>query len=209
LSRSAAVPADRWWRGLDADLCEALAPGARVLDVGCGDGRLVDSLTACGLDAVGVDPGAPSHPRLVRAPVERAGGLGTFDAACALLSLHHVNLEAVVPAIGRLLRPGGRLYVYEFDWQAYDERAAAWLADRDRTGGDHSVAAWRREHLGLNGLAAVRDALAAVLALESDEARPYLARTLGRHDLEEQERLLIDAGALPALGRWLVAGAAT
>jgi SAM-dependent methyltransferase len=209
VSTAHAPTADRWWRGVDAVLCAALAPGARVLDVGCGDGGLVEKLAACGLDAVGVDPGAPAHPRLVREPVERAEGLGTFDAACAVLSLHHVELESVAPAIHRLLRPGARLYVYELDWEAYDERAAAWLAERDRPGADHSVLAWRREHLGLNGVDAVRGALAAVLALERDEGRPYLARMLGRHDLEEQERSLIGAGALPALGRWLVAGAAS
>ena len=31
---------DRWWRGFDAVVAGAVAPGSRVLDVGCGDGRL-------------------------------------------------------------------------------------------------------------------------------------------------------------------------
>jgi 2-polyprenyl-3-methyl-5-hydroxy-6-metoxy-1,4-benzoquinol methylase len=60
------VAVDRWWRGFDALLLEALSPRARILDVGCGDGALVDRLAANGLDAIGVDPSAPARPRLIR-----------------------------------------------------------------------------------------------------------------------------------------------
>ena len=57
---------DLWWRGFDALLLGALSPRSRVLDVGCGDGGLVERLAAHGLDAVGVDPNAPARPRLIR-----------------------------------------------------------------------------------------------------------------------------------------------
>ena len=53
---------DRWWRGLDVAIVEALPSGARVLDIGCGGGGLVRHLSAAGLDAVGVDPRAPDAP---------------------------------------------------------------------------------------------------------------------------------------------------
>src|SRR5258707_1019722 len=84
-----------------------------------------------GFDALGVDPAAPAHPRLIREPAEHARGLGTFDAVTAVMALHHAGLDAMTSALARLLRPDGRLFVYDFDWDAYDDRAAAWLARQD------------------------------------------------------------------------------
>ena len=141
---------DRWWRGFDAVVSDAAAPGSRVLDVGCGDGGLVERLVASGFDAVGVDPQAPPRPRLIRERVEHLGSIGRFDVVCAVMTLHHVELDPVLAAIGRLLRPGGRLLAYEFAWEAYDERAASWLARHDRSGADNSVTAWQLEHADLH-----------------------------------------------------------
>ena len=59
------------------------------------------------------------------------------------MALHHSDLERVVRAIARLLRPGGRLFVSEFSWEGYDERTAAWVAAH---GGSKTVADWRAEH---------------------------------------------------------------
>jgi 2-polyprenyl-3-methyl-5-hydroxy-6-metoxy-1,4-benzoquinol methylase len=66
----------RWWKDFDAVVAGAVPAGSRILDVGCGDGRLVDRLAELGFDASGVDPAAPAHPRLVRERVEHAVGLG-------------------------------------------------------------------------------------------------------------------------------------
>ncbi len=108
-------------------IAASLAPGSRVLDVGCGDGGLVDRLGGLGYDALGVDPNAPSHARLIQERVEHATRLGHFDAITAVMALHHVELDAVASVFARLLRPGGRLFVSELAWEAYDERAAVWL----------------------------------------------------------------------------------
>jgi hypothetical protein len=52
----------------------------------------------------------------------------------------------------------------------------------------------------------VKDALGAEFAVPLVEVRrPYLARMLGRPDLEAAEHALIDAQVLPALGFWLIA----
>jgi SAM-dependent methyltransferase len=189
--------------GFDAFLVDVLPPRARVLDVGCGDGALVERLAAAGYDAIGVDPNAPASPRLVRERVEDATGIGRFDAACAVTSLHHAELEQVLPAIAELLRPGGLVVVSEFSWEAYDERAAAWVAERDPAR-DGSVAAWRDEHDGLHTGEHVLAALDAAFERRSLTTRPYLASTLGRPDLEREEVAELARGGLPAIGWWYV-----
>jgi SAM-dependent methyltransferase len=193
---------DRWWDGLDGLVLDALPRGARVVDVGCGDGELVKRLAAAGIDAVGVDPKAPAHPRLIRGRLEDAAGIGPFDAATAVMSLHHADLAAVMEALARLVPVPGRLFVSELAWEAYDDACVRWLARHDPSAADHSVARWRREHAGLHTSRDVAAALASAFDLEPEMPRPYLARMLERPDLEADERARIDAGDIPALGRW-------
>jgi SAM-dependent methyltransferase len=193
----------------DAAVAGMLPAGSRVLDVGCGDGGLVERLAGLGFDAFGVDPAAPAHPRLIREPVEQVQGFGDFDAALAMMALHHAKLDAVTSALARLLRPHGRLFVYDLDWSAYDDRAADWLAGHDSSGADNSVAGWRREHAGLHAGAKIKESLGARFESLLEARRPYLARMLARHDLEAVETTLIDAQVLPALGFWIIAARRT
>lgn len=195
----------RWWQDLDTAVAAVLPAGARVLDVGCGDGGLVDRLAELGFDALGVDPAVPARPRLVREAVEHVQDLGAFDAVTAVMALHHAQLDAVTSAVSTLLRPHGRLFVYDFDWQAYDDRAAAWLAGHDSPDAGNSVTAWRREHGDLHPGTAIKAALTAHFESVRVTCRPYLARMLNRYDLEAAERALIDIQALPALGFWITA----
>jgi 2-polyprenyl-3-methyl-5-hydroxy-6-metoxy-1,4-benzoquinol methylase len=131
---------DRWWKDFDAVVASTLPRGSRILDIGGGDRGLVDRLAELGLDPIGVDPRAPAHPLLIQARVEHATEFGEFDAITAVMALHHADLPAVLQAIQGHLRPNGRLLVYEFDWMASDECAAAWLAEHDRSDTDNSVA---------------------------------------------------------------------
>jgi len=194
----------RWWTDFDAAVAAGLPAGSRVLDVGCGDGGLVTRLGELGFDALGVDPAAPAHPRLIRGPVEHVRGIGGFDAAVAVMALHHGRLNAITSALSRLLRPHGRLFVYDFDWNAYDGRAADWLAEHDSSDADNSVAGWQREHGDLHTGATVKEALDARFKPLLEAHCPYLARMLARHDLEATEQTLIDAQLLPALGFWMI-----
>lgn len=134
------------WEDFDAVFAAAVPAGSRILDVGRGDGGLVDRLAELGFAVFGVDPAAPSHQRLVPVRVEDAQLLGEFDAVAAVMALHHADLDAVVRALANLLHPHGSVFIYEFSWDAYDGRAAAWLAKHDLSPADKSVAGWQREH---------------------------------------------------------------
>lgn len=108
-------------------LAAALAPGSRLLDVGCGPG--VDSayFRRAGLRVVGVDlswgmlqaaravPGvALAQADMGRLPFADADGAGAFDAVWAMASLLHVpraQAGVVVGEFGRILPPNGWLYV--------------------------------------------------------------------------------------------------
>jgi cyclopropane fatty-acyl-phospholipid synthase-like methyltransferase len=196
---------DRWWKDLDAVVPAMLAAGSRILDIGCGDGGLVDRLTSLGFDAVGVDPRAPGHPRLIQARVEDAARLGEFDAITATMALHHADLPEVLHAIEDHLGAGGMLFVSEFAWDRYDERAAQWLTAHAASGTDSSVDGWQREHGDLHTWATVRQTLSKYFTPTLEVDRPYLARMLRRRELELDERALIDAQLLPALGVWYIA----
>lgn len=94
----------------------ALRPGERVLDIGCGDGRLTAKLVACGCNIVGID----SSPEQIAAA--RDAGLDAhvidarelpfgseFDAAFSNAALHWIKeADAVASGVYQALKSGGR-----------------------------------------------------------------------------------------------------
>lgn len=94
---------------------ELARPGARVLEIGSGDGEVVRRLRAAGLDATGVDPHAEAGPHVVAAGFENLDA-GPFDVLFASVSLHHAHDPAAsAAALRRLSRPGSVIAVREFD----------------------------------------------------------------------------------------------
>jgi SAM-dependent methyltransferase len=186
------------------------APSARVLEVGAGSGDLAAALRAAGYDVVAIDPAAQGAPGVeataledVRAPA------ASFDAAVAVLSLHHVEpLAASSARLAEVVRPGGILVVDEFDVARFDERAATWLvAQRAAIGADHPghAAAWSADmRAHLHPLTAIRDALALAFALGEPVRGAYLYRWDLDPALRAVEERLIADGALPATGARLV-----
>jgi cyclopropane fatty-acyl-phospholipid synthase-like methyltransferase len=102
------------------DLAARLAPGARVLELGCGAGSTETALLAKRFDVTGVDVSAEQ----IRRARENVPGIEllqadllelelpeeSFDAVCSFYVFNHVPRERLGELLGRIrawLRPGG------------------------------------------------------------------------------------------------------
>ncbi len=152
-----------------------LAPGAAIVDVGCGTGTLAIALAARGARVTGVDGDA----EVLAIARGKAGAEGvtwvegvatalpvadaTADRVVMSLLLHHLGAEAKRSALGeaaRALRPGGRLHVA--DWGRPGDpvmRAGAWALQR--VDGPEGL----REHVAGGVPALVADAGFAAVAI--------------------------------------------
>jgi SAM-dependent methyltransferase len=103
---------EQWDAGFYAKYIDALMPprsGARVLDVGCGVGKVVGRLTEAGFEAHGVDV---SEPNLERARERRRLPYpdAHFAAVGALNVLEHVEEpESFIAELSRVAEPGALL----------------------------------------------------------------------------------------------------
>lgn len=128
-------PADE--RRRRAFLLEHVPAGARVLDVGCGDGRFAAELVRIGAHPVGIDVAAEPlrrarerHPELDlrQVPSEGAWPLrdASFDAVWAGEVIEHVaDTAGWLSEIRRVLAPGGRLLL---STPAHGRLRVLWLA---------------------------------------------------------------------------------
>ena len=100
---------------------DRLAPGLRVLDLGCGTGvPTAGMLAESGLDVVGIDVSTemltlarrnvPTGRFVAMDVLELDTSLGEFDAVCAfftLLMLRRADIPRVLRRVRTVLRPGG------------------------------------------------------------------------------------------------------
>jgi len=125
-----------WWEILDALVEAGRLEAGRVLDIGCGTGRVVDVLARRGARAWGVDSSAEmlAEARGCRPPgggfkQARAERLpfkdGWFDAAVMRQVVQHLELDAAFAEAARVLCPGGRLAIATFH---PDHFASVWVA---------------------------------------------------------------------------------
>jgi SAM-dependent methyltransferase len=122
------------------------APGAKVLDIGCGPADILAQLPE--VDYLGVD----ISPDYIQSAKGRFGSKGrflcqdvgrvaiekehgTFDLALATGLLHHLNDDGAAKLFclaQRALRPGGSLVTLDGCFSPRQSRAAQWLLERDR-----------------------------------------------------------------------------
>jgi SAM-dependent methyltransferase len=181
------------------------APPARVLEVGAGAGELATALAALGYDVVAIDPEPQAEHVLPIVLHEMREPAGSFAAAVAVLSLHHVEpLRESCRVLAGLVQPGGALLVDEFDVERFDERAAAWLLEQRAAAGEphDGTPAAVVEHLRhhLHPLALLREELAPFFTLGETERGPYLYRWDLPPDALAAEEQLIAEGRLPTTG---------
>jgi SAM-dependent methyltransferase len=186
------------------------SPPARVLEVGAGDGELAAALREAGYDVVAIDPAADGAAGVDPvALLDLDAPDASFDAAIAVVSLHHVEpLEASCARLAAAVRPGGVLAIDEFDVACFDERAARWqLHQRAAAGLGHPEheSTWATDvRAHLHPLAAIREALAPAFGLGEPVRGPYLYRWDLDPALRPVEEALVAAGELPATGVRLV-----
>jgi SAM-dependent methyltransferase len=112
----------------------------RVLDLGCGEGRVARALTGMGMSVVGVDAsgflagraatGNPAVPTAVATGAALPFSAGAFDAVVASMSLHDMaDARGAAREAARVLVPGGWLCFSivhpTSSWQAIQSRPDA------------------------------------------------------------------------------------
>jgi SAM-dependent methyltransferase len=125
-------PADEAWQlAVDALVREGDLAGKRVLDVGCGTGRLCAALEALGSRTAGVDASAemlavagsrlPEGTVLEQARAESLPfGDASFDRVTMQLSVHLLYRPAAFAEAARVLAPGGRVAICTFDPASFE-----------------------------------------------------------------------------------------
>ncbi len=114
-------------------LLERLPPGARVLEIGPGDGALATMLAEAGHRVIAID----RRPRGAFPAVEGdfdAYDFGgeRFDCITAMLVLHHApDLRATLAKIDALLAPNGFVAFDDYGWERHPAPTDEWRADRE------------------------------------------------------------------------------
>ncbi|KAI0599762.1 S-adenosyl-L-methionine-dependent methyltransferase [Biscogniauxia sp. FL1348] len=131
-----------------------LPPGSKVLDAGCGNGHVARYMARQGLRVTGIDV-VERHARMARKTAAQSNLLepgslevhhmdyhhlesfasASFDGVYTMETLvHAVDPEAVLAGFYRLVRPGGRVAMHEYDNVL--QQADASRAPPLRTAGD-------------------------------------------------------------------------
>jgi ubiquinone/menaquinone biosynthesis C-methylase UbiE len=144
-------------RTYDALVAQAeLAPGLRVLEIGCGTGNVTTRVKRAepGADVIGTDPDPLALARAQRKAQGLAGirferayaqnlpfADGEFDRALSSMMLHHLDEDVKAGALAevhRVLRPGGTLHIVDIGGHttAHHGLAARWMKDNPHAAGN-------------------------------------------------------------------------
>ncbi|GIW87479.1 MAG: hypothetical protein KatS3mg108_1803 [Isosphaeraceae bacterium] len=117
-----------------------VAPGMRLLDLGCGKGRFASGLVDYGAEVWGLDASSAMLAAADRLPRVRATArripfpAATFDGAYAVEVFEHLHprsLDRTLAELARVVRAGGRVVIIDKNRAALDTRRpwlpAAWI----------------------------------------------------------------------------------
>lgn len=113
----------------------------KALDVGCGEGRFCRMLKVHGIDVIGIDPtpaliaqarARDANGAYLEAVAERLPFANqTFDLVVSYLSLIDiVNIQAAIPEMARVLKPGGALLVANLNSFVTACGDGGWIKDK-------------------------------------------------------------------------------
>lgn len=181
---------------------------AHVLEIGCGRGDVARAVARLGYEVVAIDPHAPEGEIFESVSLEDFAGSGPFDAVLANRALHHIpDLIGALDKVARLLRPAGRLILHEHAWERMDEPTARWYLEHRALINpvaprsiERCIADWTADHAGLHGYQDMRAALDHRFMERFFAWTPYLYAELGGTQIEAEERVLIEAGKIQAIG---------
>ena len=182
---------------------------ARVLEVGCGAGKLALALDAAGYEVTAIDTGAPDGPIFRRIKLEELEDDARFDAVVASGVFHHMgeNLEPNLDRVARALEGGGPFVLDEFGPDRLDEVTAAWyegqrliLAAAGRPSDRPSAEQWAQHHVSVTPSDVLLAAVRSRFDEHVSEDVPYLWRYLDGVASAELEESLVSMGAIKALG---------
>ena len=183
---------ENWWELFEAIVEAGDLAGRRVLDVGCGTGRVAAALNERGTKVWAVDP-SPEMLERARANVGRSVRLkrapaetlpfkdGWFDRALLRLVVHVVDRPRAFAELFRVLQPGGRIVIATFAPEYFE---GFWLyrlvpgleeVDRPRMAGPATLC---EELLGAGFGDPVDRRLRQTVRIDREEA---LARIRGRY----------------------------
>ena len=107
------------------------APSSRILDLGCGDGRIAIRLAVDGFRAVGVDLRGGAGPRVLARAESLPFKAASFDLVVLILVLMHVrSADRLMSEVRRVTKTGGQLLV-----AVGNRRSFTGLAIRERSRG--------------------------------------------------------------------------
>lgn len=183
------------------------AARSRLLEVGCGNGRLARALDDLGYRVTAIDPAAPQGAIFQAVSLEEFAEPARFDAVVASRALHHIpDLAGALSKLHRLLVPEGRLIVVEHACDRLDEPTARWYLQKRRATGPGApssleafLAEWEADHAGLHGYTAMRRELDRRFTERWFAWTPSLYLELGGA-LEAEEKSVIEAGSIQATG---------
>lgn len=141
-----------WKQAEDLIALLAPQPRERILDLGCGTGRLTEQIAASGAEVIGIDADAAmieqarrQFPagRFTQSDARNFSFPAPFDAVFSNAALHWIKEpEKVVSRISAALRPGGR-FVAEFGGKGnVREVLKAIAAARKRRGEPEIASLW-------------------------------------------------------------------